>query len=69
MEKFLDHPVIRFAQDRTNFSINTDDPTITGTYMNYEYDLVRSWGLTEAHLIRAVRKIIIFLEFFVWIML
>ena len=49
----LKHPLIRFAQDNVNFSISTDDPTVTGTYIQHEVELVRSWGLTEAHLTRA----------------
>ena len=50
----LRHPVIRFAQDNVNFSISTDDPTVTGTYLQHEIELVRSWGLTETHLTRSM---------------
>ena len=48
--------IIRFARDGANFSLSTDDPTITGTGMEDEYRLVRGWGLSEAHLVRAVRE-------------
>ena len=50
----LKHPLIRFAQDNVNFSLNTDDPTVTGTYLQQEVELVRSWGLTETHITRAM---------------
>ena len=43
----------RFADDGANFSINTDDPMVTGTWTEQEYELVRSWGLKEVHLVRA----------------
>ena len=43
----------RFADDGANFSINTDDPMVTGTWTEEEYELVRSWGLKEVHLTRA----------------
>jgi adenosine deaminase len=47
----------RFAEDRANFSISTDDPMVTGKGLQGEYDLANNcWGLTEAHLIRAVSK-------------
>jgi len=47
------HAVCRFADDGANFSINTDDPMVTGTWTEQEYELVQSWGLKEVHLIRA----------------
>ena len=50
----LKHPLIRFAKDNVNFSLNTDDPTVTGTYLQQEVELVRSWGLTETHITRAM---------------
>jgi len=46
------HAVCRFADDQANFSINSDDPMVTGTWTEQEYELVQSWGLTEAHLVR-----------------
>lgn len=53
LEHVVKHPVVQFAIDEANFSINSDDPTITNTYLPEEYDIVQSWGLTEAHLTRA----------------
>ena len=50
-----DHPLLHFARDGANFSLNSDDPTVIGTRLAAEYETVRSWGLTEAHLVRAVR--------------
>lgn len=47
------HPLLNFVKDGVNFSINTDDPTVTGTQMSDEIELVRSWGLSEAHIVRA----------------
>jgi len=46
------HATVRFAEDGANFSINSDDPMVTGTWAEHEYDLVRSWGLNETHIIR-----------------
>lgn len=47
------HPVLRFAEDGTSFSINTDDPTITHTRLSDEYKLLTEWGFTEAQFTRA----------------
>lgn len=47
----------RFAEDGANFSINTDDPMVTGYDLQGDYNLVHHWGLTEARLIRAVSDI------------
>jgi len=47
------HPVVQFAEDGANFSINTDDPMVTGHELQGDYNLVHHWGLTEARLIRA----------------
>ena len=50
----LKHPVMQFAQDGANFSINTDDTTVTDSSLDNEFNLVRSWGMNEVHLTRAV---------------
>jgi len=47
------HPIVKFAEDGANFSINTDDSFVTGTWTQQEYSLLSSWGLSEAHLVRA----------------
>ena len=54
LENILSHPILRFAEDNVNFSINTDDPTVTGTRMQDEVEMVQSWGLNEVHLTRMV---------------
>ncbi len=59
LKQLLEHPILQFAADDANFSINSDDPTITGTYVSDEYDLLKSWGLNEAHFIKAVRSNIV----------
>ena len=41
------HPILQFVKDEANFSINTDDPTITFTGLSDEIDLVKSWGLSD----------------------
>ena len=46
------HAVCRFSDDQANFSINTDDSMVTGTWTDQEYELVRSWGLTESHIVK-----------------
>ena len=53
MDKFY-HPVVQFAEDNANFSVNSGLPVITGGWLNQEMDLVRSWGLSETHLAKAV---------------
>lgn len=47
------HPIVQFAQDNANFSINTDDPTVTGYWLDDEYRLLQTWGFTEVHFTRA----------------
>ncbi|CAG7832828.1 unnamed protein product [Allacma fusca] len=47
------HPIVRFFEDDFNVSVNTDDPTITGTRMEDEYRLLSNWGLSEAHYVKA----------------
>jgi adenosine deaminase len=47
------HPIVQFAEDGANFSINKDDTTVTGTTLDDEYELLTKLGLTEAHFTRA----------------
>ncbi|XP_021944160.1 adenosine deaminase [Folsomia candida] len=47
------HPIVKFFQDGFNLSINTDDPTMTGTRLDDEFKLLSNWGLCEAHFVRA----------------
>ncbi|KAI5714803.1 hypothetical protein M8J77_005797 [Diaphorina citri] len=41
------HPIAQFAKDNANFSLNSDDPTLTGRYLNEDYQLAQSWGFTR----------------------
>nr|XP_018910206.1 PREDICTED: adenosine deaminase-like [Bemisia tabaci] len=41
------HPIKQFAMDGANFSINSDDTTITGYTLDGDYSLAHSWGLTQ----------------------
>lgn len=43
----VEHPVVRHAAARANFSLSTDDPTVTGHTLEDEYELVKQWGLTN----------------------
>ena len=56
----IKHPLVQFAIDNVNFSINTDDTTVTDSELENEYQLLRSWGFNEVHFTRAVS---IFLDF------
>nr|CAD7573941.1 unnamed protein product [Timema californicum] len=46
------HPIVRFAEDNINFSLSSDDPTVTGCFVEGDYRLTASWGLSEAHFVR-----------------
>ena len=48
------HPILQMAKDNANFSVNTDDTTVTGTGLQDEFELLRTWGLNEVHFTRAV---------------
>ncbi|XP_064652287.1 adenosine deaminase-like isoform X2 [Lineus longissimus] len=48
---FKEHPVRSFLLDNVNFSINTDDPLITGHTLNDEYELCKNeLGMTDGDL-------------------
>jgi len=47
------HPVVQFAEDGANYSINSGLPIITGCWLQEELELMHSWGLTETHLAKA----------------
>ncbi|XP_054276607.1 adenosine deaminase [Macrosteles quadrilineatus] len=40
------HPICRFARDGASFSVNADDPTVTGYTVLQDYELLSSWGLS-----------------------
>lgn len=47
------HPLVQFAEEGVSYSINTGLPIITGGWTVQEFELVRSWGLTETMLSEA----------------
>lgn len=47
------HPIVTFALDNVNFSINKDDPTQTASTLDKEYHLLQRMGLNELHFVRA----------------
>jgi len=49
----IKHPIVQFAIDNVNFSINTDDTTVTDSELENEYQLLRTWGFNEVHFTRA----------------
>lgn len=50
---FIKHPIVQFAEDNANFSISTDDPTVTDSTLSDEYKYLYKLGLTEVHIVRA----------------
>ena len=48
------HPIVQFAEEKVSLSVNTGMPVITGTGLNQEIGLLKTWGLTETHLTKAV---------------
>lgn len=47
--------VSRFFNDYLNVGVSTDDPILTGTTMDDEYNLLIHLGLVESHFVRGVR--------------
>ncbi|GFS94933.1 adenosine deaminase [Nephila pilipes] len=47
------HPIVRYAEDGANFSINRDDPTLIQKTLDDDYALLRSMGLSDVHFARA----------------
>ncbi|VDL61695.1 unnamed protein product [Hymenolepis diminuta] len=42
-----EHPIVRFEQDGVNYSISTDDPTVTGQWLQAEKRMLAINGLLE----------------------
>ncbi|CAL1283546.1 unnamed protein product [Larinioides sclopetarius] len=53
MDRTIKHPIVRFAEDRANFSINRDDSALIQKTLDDDYELLRSFGLTDLHFARA----------------
>ncbi|KAL7864294.1 hypothetical protein AOLI_G00157140 [Acnodon oligacanthus] len=50
---FTKHPLIRFKEDKANFSLNTDDPMIFNSTLNCDYQIVKKYmGFTEEDFIQ-----------------
>ncbi|KAK5609832.1 hypothetical protein CRENBAI_019002 [Crenichthys baileyi] len=50
---FSEHPIIRFRQDKANYSLNTDDPLIFDSNLPLDYSTVHKYmGFTEEEFIR-----------------
>ncbi|KAL6483438.1 hypothetical protein MHYP_G00083100 [Metynnis hypsauchen] len=50
---FTKHPLIRFKEDKANFSLNTDDPMIFNSTLNSDYQIVQKYmGFTEEEFIQ-----------------
>ncbi|XP_076348061.1 adenosine deaminase-like [Tachypleus tridentatus] len=47
------HPIVKLAEDNANFSVNTDDPLLTGTTLDDEYRLLQQKGLKDFDIVRA----------------
>lgn len=56
------HPIVMFARDRANFSINKDDPTVLQNTLGDEYEYLRKLGLNEAFIVAAASRLIITLN-------
>ncbi|GFR33262.1 adenosine deaminase [Trichonephila clavata] len=52
-DRGMKHPIVRYAEDEANFSINRDDPTLIQKTLDDDYALLRDMGLTEVHFARA----------------
>ncbi|KAF8778300.1 Adenosine deaminase like protein [Argiope bruennichi] len=57
-DRTIKHPIVRYAEDRANFSINRDDSTLIQKTLEDEYEMLRGFGLSDLHFARAVSNII-----------
>lgn len=55
---YLQATCYRFAEDGANFSLSSDDPTMTGNYVDGDYRLAQSFGLTDLHLAQSVSTVL-----------
>ncbi|XP_060793431.1 adenosine deaminase [Neoarius graeffei] len=50
---FTKHPLIRFKEDKANYSLNTDDPLIFNTTLDSDYQVAKQYmGFTEEEFMR-----------------
>lgn len=53
-EDIHQHPIVRFAHDGVNFSLNSDDPLVFDSCPLDDYLAGKEAGLTEEHIIQAI---------------
>ncbi|VDN99234.1 unnamed protein product, partial [Rodentolepis nana] len=46
--KWQEHPLVKFEQDGVNYSISTDDPTVTGQWLQAEKRMLAMNRLLDA---------------------
>lgn len=46
----------RLLEEGASFSLSTDNPIVTNSRLSHQYQLVTSWGLTEADIVRSVSQ-------------
>ncbi|GBM80389.1 Adenosine deaminase [Araneus ventricosus] len=52
-DRTVKHPIVRYAEDGANFSINRDDSALIQKTLDDDYELLRSLGLNDLHFARA----------------
>ncbi|XP_069106458.1 adenosine deaminase-like [Argopecten irradians] len=50
----MKHPLIKFAEDGVNFSLNTDDPIILDNTLDDDYVLAGKMGLSDEQIIQSI---------------
>ncbi|XP_060074914.1 adenosine deaminase-like [Ylistrum balloti] len=53
-EDIMKHPLIRFADEGVNFSLNTDDPIILNNALADDYVLANKMGLSDEQIINSI---------------
>ncbi|XP_053382825.1 adenosine deaminase-like [Mercenaria mercenaria] len=53
-EDIHQHPVVRFAEDKANYSLNSDDPFVFDSCLLDDYNAAKEMGLTDEHIIRSI---------------
>lgn len=53
-EDIHQHPVVRFAKDGANYSLNSDDPFVFDSCLLDDYNAAKEMGLTEEQIIRSI---------------
>ncbi|XP_060552227.1 adenosine deaminase-like [Ruditapes philippinarum] len=48
------HPVVRFAEDKANYSLNSDDPFVFDSCLLDDYNAAVDMGLTDKHIVTSI---------------